>query len=110
MKKKHITHHERCCLSPTPISIERKPTIRKMRKQVYNPDTGMLSTSIEEVTVDRCEEMKPYRVSDFCLENLIAIGATLDTSRLEASPHQSITAMEHTLANIAHETNNNTNK
>lgn len=98
---KPISHFERKSQPLSiPISLPRNPARRKTRVTTIDEVTGIHTTKCKIVSYDRVEEMKPYRVSDFSLDNLIAIGANLDDTHLSASPHRAITDMERTLSNI----------
>ena len=108
MKQKPISHFERthmssdCC-----VECSTKPTIRQVRVQSLDEKTNRIRTKIVMKTIDRAEEMRPYKVSDFCLENLTAVGAQLNPTHLSASPHRAITDMQRTLSNIDVEPSNN---
>lgn len=101
-KPKTITSHfDRCnCHVLTTVHLEFRPIGRKTRTQVLDKETNRLVTKVEFKTIDRKEEMKPFRVSDFYLDNLIAIGATLDPAQMTASPHKAVSDMINTLETI----------
>lgn len=102
--KKITSHFDRCnCAVRTTLQLEFRPTSRKTRTQVFDKETNRLVTKVEFKTVDRAEEMKPFRVSDFYLDNLIAIGATLDPAQMQASPHKAVSDMINTLETITPE-------
>ena len=66
-------------------------TIRTLKqKQEFDNLTKRLVGRSSFVTVDRFAEMKNFRVSDFTLENLQAIGANLQQCTLTGSPQQVI--------------------
>lgn len=98
---KLITFAERMQLRPdikTP-----KPSLQCCRKtivQELDEGTQTLISVIKYKTIDRREEMKPYKVSDFAISNLIAIGADLQPSVLQGSQHFSISSLEKILANM----------
>lgn len=96
-----ISHFQRLNTKlPLPEPHVKKPTVRCVRVQSVDENSRIVRTKIEKITVDRANEMKPYRVSDFSLDNLIAVGATLSATHLSASPHQAITDMAATLDSI----------
>lgn len=86
------------------------PTIRNVRVQSIDESTRTVITKVEKRTINRADEMKPYRVSDFCLDNLIAVGAKMTPTHMFASPHKAITDMATTLSTIdlnVNDSNNN---
>lgn len=83
-------------------------TIRNVRVQKVDELTKRVITKVEKRTIDRAEEMKPYRVSDFCLDNLISIGAKMTPTHMAASPHKAISDMAATLETIDSNINNDT--
>lgn len=88
--------------SPIPMCelLEPYVTRRNVRVQVVNEQSRSLKTKVEMRTINRADEMRPYRVSDFSLDNLIAVGAKLNPTVLNASPHKSVTDMALTLQSI----------
>lgn len=52
--------------------------------ETLNEKTGTVSKKSSYRTVNRYEEMKNYKISDFSIENLTAIGAKLQTTQLKA--------------------------
>lgn len=86
--------------------LERFVTCRNVRVQVVNEKTRSISTKVEKKTINRADEMRPYRVSDFSLDNLIAIGAKMTPTVLNASPHKSVSDMAATLDSIDLNQNN----
>lgn len=82
-------------------------TRRNVRVQVVDENTRSVKTKVELKTIDRAEEMRPYRVSDFSLDNLIAVGAKMTPAVLTASPHKSVTDMAATLESIDFNPENN---
>lgn len=80
--------------------LEPYVTRRNVRVQVVNEKTRTLKTKVEMRTINRADEMRPYRVSDFSLDNLIAVGAKMNPAVLNASPHKSVTDMAATLQSI----------
>lgn len=78
-----------------------KPTFkceRNVLHQSIDNDVVINTTSVK--TVDRREEMKPYKVSDFSLHNLIAIGAPLNDVKMQGSALNVADTLADTLANI----------
>ncbi len=98
---KPLPHYERIRTNCAPvISLPCRPIIRKQRVNTFDENTGLMSTKVKYVTIDRKAEMKPFRVSDFSLDNLLAIGAKLDSAQLTASPLAQVANMEKTLSNL----------
>ena len=91
-----------CC-----VALPFKPCIRKVRVQSFDPNTNRISVKIERRTVDRAEEMRPYKVSDFYLDNLLAVGAQLNPTRLAPSPLKTVSDIAETLSSL--DSNINTN-
>ena len=99
--RKPISHFERThYVSCAPPNIAIKPVEREVRVQTLDPATQRIHTTIEKKTFSRAEEMRPFNVSDFALENLIAIGAKLDSTTLQMDMHSEVSAMATTLANL----------
>lgn len=59
---------------------------RQVREKVLNNRTGRMTYNVSYKEVDRYDDMKDYRVSDFALENLLAINANLSVSKMSMSP------------------------
>ena len=98
---KLISHFKRLSTPiPKDEPLKRFATIRNVRKQSADPETRSIRTVIEKVTIDRAEEMRPFRVSDFNLDNLIAVGAKLNPTHYAASPHKAVTDMAAPLSSI----------
>ena len=102
-RKRVLSHCERCAMRFKNSSPEKRDTVRKVRISVYDEETSRMVTKIEFKTIDRVEEMKPFKVSDFYLENLLAIGASLTPSHMAASPHKAVSDMIATLETITTE-------
>lgn len=81
-------------------------TRRNVRIQVACDEKRTIKTKVEMRTINRADEMRPYRVSDFSLDNLIAVGAKMTPTVLNASPHKSVTDMAATLDSIDINTKN----
>ena len=101
MKLKPISHfvrtHTKMC--PCPI-IHTNLVEREVRVQKLDEVNQRIVTELQTKTFNRAEEMKPYKVSDFCLENLIAIGAKLEPTTLQGSANQVISDIATTLASM----------
>lgn len=109
MKPKLISHFEHSCvrhIDDTPFEI--KPTVRKIVTQSIHPHTGRVISKCEFRTVDRVEEMKPFRLSDFYLNNLISVGAKLNPVIMQSSPLKQVDEITSRLSSIDN-THNQTN-
>ena len=95
-KVKVVRHCERmqCVDTINECHFEHKPLKVLVTTSNLDEDTGRMISKTELRTVDRKEEMKNYRVQDFCLENLLAIGAPLTPVQLEGSRDASMSAIE----------------
>lgn len=100
MKKKPLSHFESLQRRFVNKPVRNKPTRRLVRTSTFDETIGRMVTRTKYETISRVEEMKPYRVSDFCLENLVAVGAKLQSTNLTASPHKAISDMQDVLENI----------
>ena len=104
METKNLSHRERltkhcdCCVESSNL-----PTIRKVR--VQRVVGNRVINKVELKTIDRASEMKPYRSSDFAMDNLLAVGAKLDPTRLIGSPLKNIDDMARTLDSVIENTN-----
>lgn len=105
---KPLSHYE---ILHTPckikIDIEIPPVTRLARVEVVNENTGRVYHKLKKVTTTRADEMRPYKVSDFSLDNLISIGASLQNVHLVSSPYSAVTDMVRTLSSL--ESNNSNN-
>ena len=98
---KPISHFERCrTRCQCDVVLPHRPIVRQVRTQIFDERSKTFVTKVEMKTIDRTEEMKPYKVSDFSLNNLIAVGAKLDPTRLDASPLKAVADMEQSLARL----------
>ena len=98
MKLKPISHFVRTHTKMCPCPITHTNLVdREVRVQKLDEVNQRIVTELQTKTFNRAEEMKPYKVSDFCLENLIAIGAKLEPTTLQGSPNQVITDIVSTL-------------
>lgn len=75
-------------------------TRRVIRTRVVDEKTRSIKVKTELKTFDRVEEMRPYRVSDFSLNNMIALGVKMTPTHLSASPHKSVSDMASVLDSI----------
>lgn len=110
MSLKPISHYERIhnyAHALPDVRVVTRPVVRLVSSKVFDEKSRRVITKFKKTTVVRSEEMKPYKVSDFFLENLLAIGASLDPTHLQASPHRAVTDMTRTLENIDVELSNN---
>ena len=105
---KHLSHYE---ILHTPCKIKtdikNTPVIRLKPFEVVDKTTGRVYKKLKKVSITRAEEMRPYKVSDFSLDNLVAIGASLQNVQLSSSPHTAVTDMVKTLSSL--ESNNSNN-
>ena len=83
-----------------------RPTVRNVRVQKVDEVNRRVTTKIEKRTINRSEEMKPYCVSDFSLDNLIAVGVKMTPTSMASSPHKAVSDMAATLDSIDIEPNN----
>ena len=70
--------------------------------------TNKLLKQSKFVPIDRSNEMDKYKVSDFALENLLEVGATLKPCSLTSSQFVAIRSLEDKLSNIEFMSNNST--
>lgn len=83
---------------------------RLVSKISYDENTRRMVRTSSFSVVDRNEEMKNYKVSDFSLENLQAIGAKLtDVGSIAGSRFASILNAEKHLSNMENSINNSNN-
>lgn len=73
---------------------------RLVSSNVLDNETKVVSSSLEYKTINRSEEMRPYRCSDFSLHNLIAIGAPLNPSKMQTSPLAMADSLASTLESL----------
>ena len=98
---KRLTHFERIHTDCRPVlQMSPRPTVRSKRVSSVDPITNRVITKIEKVTIDRPEEMKIYQCSDFAMENLLAVGATLNPTSMTASPYKAVSDMQSVLSNL----------
>lgn len=79
------SHFKRSHTPTVIVPAERRSYKRECRIKSVSSVTGRMTLNIEYKTVDRYEEMKDYRCSDFALENLIAINSPMQYSQLSMS-------------------------
>ena len=87
--KKIMSYNQRMCTrvpSCSTESIEKREYKRLVTSNVYDERLQRMLPKSEFKTIDRHEEMKHYRVSDFALENLISVGKELTPVSLDPSP------------------------
>ena len=110
MIEKRISHYERSKMRCKPaFKVEVKNPVRSIRVQKLDDTTNVVTTVVETKTFVRADEMKPYKVSDFCLENLQAIGAPLEPQKLTASPHTAVSMAEKVLTSMNFDNNETDN-
>lgn len=79
------SHFKRSHTPTDVVPVERQSYRRECRVKSLSPVTGRMTLKIEYKTVDRYDEMKDYRCSDFSLENLVAINAPMQYSQMSMS-------------------------
>ncbi|MBO7240325.1 MAG: hypothetical protein J6V23_07575 [Bacteroidaceae bacterium] len=62
--------------------------------------TSVVTPSMKFKTINRSDEMKPYKCSDFSLHNLIAIGAPLEPQKMQSSQLTTADNLVHALGNL----------
>ena len=83
---------------------------RLTTKQEYDERTKIICNTSEYTTIDRAKEMNNYKVSDFSLSNLMAIGAPLnEMSSIPGDRFRAIANMESQMSSIQRDINNNKN-
>ena len=84
---------------------------RLVSTQVVNERTGFIGRKSEYKTINREEEMKNYRVADFSLTNLLAIGADIkECGPLLGNRFESVANMESHIRSIESSINNDNNE
>ena len=81
---------------PKPRFVCTRPVV----VQELDTETSVVSEKLELKTVDRREEMRPYKCSDFSLHNLVAIGAPLNDVIMHRSSLQTADGLLNTLSNL----------
>lgn len=74
---------------------------------VLDKETKRMEKQSEFITIDVKSDLSKYKVSDFALENLLAVGATLKPCVLQGSRFENIRRIESSLENIQTMSNEN---
>ena len=104
--RENISHFDACYNSDyTPsYDVDKINDKRMVHTEELDVSTQRVIKRTELQSIDRVEEMKNYRCSDFYLENLISCGVDLKPCKLLGSSFTTLDRME-TIVN--RETNNN---
>lgn len=101
MKLKPLSHFDRTHSKMCPCPITHTNLVeREVRVQKLDEVNQRIVSELQTKTFIRAEEMKPYKVSDFCLENLLAVGAKLEPTTLQGTANQVITDIVSTLETL----------
>ena len=103
MDKKPIPHNERKYTRCKDFKVERtKPEEKRFTQRVeIDPKLGRMMKKAEYKVVDRVAEMEHFKVSDFSLENLLAVNAKLVPAQLSGNTFENLQRMESALEDIA---------
>lgn len=88
-----------------PIEVTFFPDKRFVTEQVKDERSNRIISRSKFQPIDNAAAMSKYRVSDFALENLIAIGANLQSCKLSTNTFASISNMEKQLSHIVEQSN-----
>lgn len=88
-----------------PITVTFVPDKRFVTEQVKDERSNRIISRSKFQPIDNAKVMAKYKVSDFALENLIAIGANLQPCKLSTNTFASISNMEKQLSNIVEQSN-----
>lgn len=92
---KPVSHFERLCIPTVESNFKSDRTMYKLQyTKELDAKTNRVARKAKKVIKDRYEEMKNFRVSDFSLENLQAIGAELNPTMLSRSNINTIQEIE----------------
>ena len=100
--KKPIPHFVRVSdvISTDPVVKHRE--IKQLKNEVYqDKKLRRMCSKSSLVTVDRIKELNCFKVSDFSMENLQAIGANLNPVHLIGSTESAISTLESKLSKIS---------
>ena len=97
---KHCTFNE--CL---PINVTYAQDKRFVSEKVKDDRSNRIISRSKYLPIDNNKTLSKYKVSDFALENLIAIGAELKPCKLNTNNFVSISKMEKQLSNIVEQSN-----
>lgn len=75
--------------------------------EVKNEKTGTICKKSSYKTVDRVSEMANYKVSDFSIENLLAVGAKLTPTHLVGDTDLKMLHLENSVSKIVNNESNN---
>ena len=98
-QKKPQSYYSRINSNNTPECVVKHAPRRVLKETTYL-DEGLnrIIRKSEFCTVDRQKEMENYKVNDFALENLLAIGADLQACRLTGSTDMVINTLGQSFA------------
>ena len=88
-----------------PISVPYVVDKRFVTEQVKDERSKRIISRSKFQPIDNATAMSKYKVSDFAMENLIAIGANLQPCKLSTNTFASISNMETQLSNIVEQSN-----
>ena len=104
--RENISHFDACYNDDyTPsYDVDKVNDRRMVHTEELDIATQRVIKRTEMQSINRVEEMKNYRCSDFCLENLLSCGVELKPCKLSGSSFVTLDKME---AIVNHETFNN---
>ena len=102
-------YHDRMNNPDNKVKVDFVPTERKVltRKQVYDDKTGRYSYKTEFTTYDPVEKLENYRVSDFSISTLNALGVKLDSVQFSQSKMAHVENATRQISNIESQLQNN---
>lgn len=103
MRKKFLTHNERCASHELHLCDKSKFTPVTINSRVAVVDAeGRVTYKSEKIILDNREKFKHLRVTDFGMSNLIAVGADKNLSLVSMLPDKftSISEMEKAISHM----------
>lgn len=102
-------YHDRMTNPDNKVKVDFEHIKRKVltRKQVYHENTGRYSYETEFTSYDPIEKLDKYRVSDFSISTLNALGVKLDSVQLSQSKMHHVENAARQISNIESQVINN---
>lgn len=102
-------YHDRMTNPANKVKVDFVHTERKVlsRKQVYDEKTGRYSYKSEFKTYNPVEQLEKYKVSDFSISTLNALGVKLDSVQMSQSKMAHVENATRQISNIESQLQNN---
>ena len=97
---KAISHIDRLHNPKHLLHIKLRPIKKYTYQRVKSVVNGVLTYKLEKVLSDNSQIMSKYKVSDFCLPNLLSVGVPLNPVHLNLDQHTAMSVAEEQLNKI----------